>query len=120
MSTGLAVGPSDTDFLASLLTSNREAAATQERIRRILPAAPNTQEQAGIGSALIEDLFLRHVHLKRCNTIGALSESMGLAYPIVERVFRDVRNQRLVEVSGMTGDDYIFALTGAGRTVASE
>src|SRR5580693_2838675 len=120
MSTALSASQQDTDFLASLLASNRQASAAQERIRRFLPTAPNTQEQAGISSALIEDLFLRHVHLKRCNTIGALSESMALAYPIVERVFRDVRNQRMLEVSGMVGDDYVFSLTGAGRTVAAE
>jgi hypothetical protein len=92
----------------------------RDKIRQFLPAVPVTQEQAGIGSALIEDLFLRHVHLKRCNTIGSLSESMALAYPIVERVFREVRSHRLLEVSGMIGDDYIFTLTGAGRTMASD
>jgi hypothetical protein len=121
MSTGFAVGATDPGVLAALLASDRSGThVARDKIRRILPPMPVTQEQAGLSSALIEDLFLRHVHLKRCNTIGALSESMALAYPIVERVFRDVRNQRLVEVSGMTGDDYIFALTGAGRTVASE
>jgi len=121
MSTGLDAGASDSGILASLLASDRTAASVaRDRIRQFLPAAPFTQEQAGIGSSLIEDLFLRHVHLKRCNTIGALSESMALAYPIVERVFREVRNQRLLEVSGMVGDDYIFTLTGAGRAMASE
>jgi hypothetical protein len=92
----------------------------RDKIRRFLPDAPVTQEQAGISAALIEDLFLRHVHLKRCNTIAAVSESMALSYPIAEHIFRDVRNQRLVEVSGMTGDDYIFALTNAGRAMAAE
>jgi|HubBroStandDraft_1064217.scaffolds.fasta_scaffold06384_7 hypothetical protein len=121
MSTGLAADLSDSGVLASLLASNRSGEfVARDKIRRFLPPAPVTQEQAGISSTLIEDLFLRHVHLKRCNTIGALSESMALAYPIVERVFRDVRNQRMLEVSGMVGDDYIFALTGAGRALASE
>ena len=120
MSTGLA-GASDSGVLASLLASDRTGAyVARDKIRRFLPAAPVTVEQAGISSALVEDLFMRHVHLKRCNTIGALSDSMGLAFPIVERVFRDVRNQRLLEVSGMIGDDYVFSLTGAGRTVAAE
>ena len=121
MSTGFAVDASNTGVLASLLASDRTGGhASRDKMRRFLPDTPVTQEQAGISAALIEDLFLRHVHLKRCNTIGAASESMALAYPIVERVFRDVRNQRLLEVSGMTGDDYIFTLTGAGRTMAAE
>jgi hypothetical protein len=115
------MGTSESGVAAPLLASDRNGAyVARGDIRRLLPDAPMTQEQAGISSALIEDLFLRHVHLKRCNTIGALSESMALAYNIVERVFRDVRNQRLLEVSGMVGDDYIFALTSAGRTIAAE
>jgi hypothetical protein len=121
MSTGLTADLSDSGVLASLLASNRSGEfVARDKIRRFLPAVPVTQEQAGISSTLIEDLFLRHVHLKRCNTIGALSESMALAYPIVERVFREVRNQRLLEVSGMVGEDYVFTLTGAGRTIAAE
>jgi len=121
MSTGLVAGASDSGVLASLLASDRSGAyVARDKLRRFLPAAPVTLEQAGISSAMVEDLFMRHVHLKRCNTIGALSESMGLAFPIVERVFRDVRNQRLLEVSGMVGDDYVFSLTGQGRLVASE
>jgi hypothetical protein len=121
MSTAFSAGPSEPAVLAALLASDRNGAhVARDKVRRFLPDAPNTQEQAGISSGMIEDLFLRHVHLKRCNTIGSLSESMCLSYPIVDKVFRDVRNQRLLEVSGMVGDDYIFSLTGAGRTVAAE
>ncbi len=121
MSTGFTAGTPDPGVLATLLASDRNGEYVgRDRIRRFVPDAPNTQEQSGLSSALIEDLFLRHVHLKRCNTIGAASESMALAYPIVDKVFRDVRNQRLLEVSGMIGDDYIFNLTNAGRTVAAE
>ncbi|MGD0362427.1 MAG: AAA family ATPase [Bryobacteraceae bacterium] len=121
MSTGFTAGQLESGAAPPLLASDRSGAyVTRDKIRRFVPPAPHTQEQAGISSALIEDLFLRHVHLKRCNTIGALSESMALSYPIVERVFRDVRNQRMLEVSGMVGDDYVFSLTGAGRTMAAE
>jgi hypothetical protein len=121
MSTAFATGAPEPGVLASLLASDRNGGyVARDKIRRFLPDAPVTQEQAGISAALIEDLFLRHVHLKRCNTIAAVSESMALSYPIAEHIFRDVRNQRLVEVSGMTGDDYIFALTNAGRAMAAE
>jgi hypothetical protein len=87
---------------------------------RFVPPLPASQEEADLPSTLIEDLFLRHVHLKRCNTIGIVSQSMALAYPIVEKVFRDFRQQRLLEVTGMAADDYVFTLTGAGRSVAAE
>ena len=122
MSTGFASGSADSPPMAPFTLPSDQKAASSERqkIVRSLPKAPQTQEQSGLSSGLIEDLFLRHVHLKRCNTISATSESMALAYPIVERVFRDLRNQRLLEVSGMVGDDYVFSLTGAGRSLASE
>jgi hypothetical protein len=95
-------------------------AAGPHGLMRFMPPVPYSQEQAGIPLTLIEDLFLRHVHLKRCNTISALARSMALAPPIVDRVFRDLRQQRLLEVSGMCGDDYIFTLTGAGRSMAAD
>jgi hypothetical protein len=68
--------------------------------------------------ALIEDLFLRHVFMKRCSTLDLLSRSMGLSYAVVEKVFRDLRSQRVLDVTGMVGDDYNFTLTTAGRTMA--
>src|SRR5579871_3030623 len=121
MSTAFGMGSSGDEIPAPLLVSDRNGGyVPREAIRRFLPDAPVTQEQAGISSALIEDLFLRHVHLKRCNTIGAVAESMALAYPIAEHVFRDLRHQRMLEVSGMVGDDYVFSLTGAGRNLAAE
>jgi len=121
MTSEMTTGATDSGVLSSLLAANRTGDfVARDKIRRFLPAAPVNQEQSGIGSALIEDLFLRHVHLKRCNTISSLSESMALSYPIVERVFREVRAQRLLEVSGMVADDYIFSLTGAGRIMAAD
>jgi energy-coupling factor transporter ATP-binding protein EcfA2 len=77
------------------------------------------QEQLGTPLAIVEDLFLRHVYLRRRNTIGSLSESMALAYSIVERVFDEARSQRLLEISAMVGDDYVFSLTMEGRAAAS-
>ncbi|MFN7994339.1 MAG: AAA family ATPase [Bryobacteraceae bacterium] len=85
-----------------------------------VPKVPHSQELSGIAGTVIEDLFLRHVFLKRCNSIGSVAASTSLSYPIIERVFRDLRQQRLIEVTGMIGDDYVFTLTGAGRTTASE
>ncbi|MGA2590715.1 MAG: AAA family ATPase [Bryobacteraceae bacterium] len=116
-----ASGNPDPGFIASFpLPAGRTEAAPPRKLPRYLPKTPGTQELTGLPSTMIEDLFLRHVHLKRCNTIGSLSESMALAYPVVEKVFRELRTHRLLEVSGMTGDDYIFALTGAGRSAATE
>ena len=122
MSTGFTAGAADSQMAAhfSLPSDDRAAAGEREKITKFIPKIPATLEATGLSSGLVEDLFLRHVHLKRCNTIGATSESMALAYPIVERIFRELRHQRMLEVSGMIGDDYIYSLTTAGRTVAAE
>jgi len=120
MSAGFAVDTNNSSVLAALLASGGNNDSVERPKVPGIPELPLTQEQSGISGALIEDLFLRHVYLKRCNTIGSLSESMALAFPIVERVFREVRSQRLLEVSGMIGDDYVFSLTGAGRAAAAE
>ncbi len=122
MSTGFAVSASAPGVMAGmpLPPDGQKPPAGSDAAARHMPAMPMRLEDAGISSTLVEDLFLRHVHLKRCNSIGAASESMALAYPIVERVFRDLRTQHLLEVSGMIGDDYVFSLTSAGRTMAAD
>jgi len=120
MSTTFSAGSHEPVSIGPFLSTPDQTGAARAQVMRFLPKVPATQEQAGISTALIEDLFLRHVHLKRCNTLNSLSESMALSYPIVERVFRELRAQRLLDVSGMVGDDYVFALTSAGRTMAAE
>lgn len=98
----------------------RQTSAAPPASTSYRPQVPFSMEETGISRTLVEDLFLRHAHLKRCNTIELISQSMALPYPIVSGVFRDLRQQRLLEVSGMLGDDYVFALTGAGRAMAAE
>jgi hypothetical protein len=119
----LAVAPAWEADAASALTvadTPPPASLPLARSRPLLPPEPQTQEETGIALTLIEDLFLRHVFLKRCNTIGLTSISMALSQSVVDRVFRDLRQQRLLEVTGMASDDYVFVLTGAGRAIAAE
>ena len=43
-----------------------------------------------------------------------------LSVPIVDIVFRHMRQQQLVEVKGMMGNDYNFVLSQAGKPLAAE
>jgi hypothetical protein len=52
--------------------------------------------------------------------IGELSRAMRLPDGVVTAVFRHCKNQRLIEVVGMSGNDFNFSLTAAGRILASD
>ena len=84
------------------------------------PETPQTIEQLGISQALVTDLMLRRLLLEGYSSLWALSERLKLSIPILEAVFRHMRQQQLVEVKGMIGNDYSFALSAAGRTLAGE
>jgi len=58
--------------------------------------------------------------LEGTSNLAGLSEKLKLSYPVVDHLFRSMRQQHLVEVKGMMGNDYWITLSGAGRSLASE
>jgi hypothetical protein len=52
-------------------------------------------------------------------TLALLNETLKLSFPLLETLFHQFRNQQLLEVKGMTGNDYSFSLTASGRTQAA-
>src|SRR6185295_6011530 len=48
------------------------------------------------------------------------SRSLRLSIPIIDLAFKHMRSQQLVEIKGMTGNDYNFTLSGAGKQLAGE
>lgn len=84
------------------------------------PAMPQTLDDLGISHSLVMDLMLRRLLLEGSCTLGSLSTKLKLSIPVVDIVFRHLRQQQYVEVKGMVGNDYHFALSAAGRTLASE
>jgi predicted ATPase with chaperone activity len=49
-----------------------------------------------------------------------LSRAIRISLPIVDLVFKHMRSQQLVEIKGMSGNDYQFTLSAAGKQLASE
>jgi len=49
-----------------------------------------------------------------------LSRSIRVSLPVVDLVFKHMRQQQLVEIKGMSGNDYQFVLSGAGKQLAGE
>ena len=84
------------------------------------PAVPQTLEELAIAQTLVLDLMLRRLLLDGYSSLTALAERLKLSIPVISAVFQHMRQQQLLEIKGMIGNDYTFSLSGAGRALASE
>lgn len=84
------------------------------------PAVPQTFEALGLSQTLVLDLVLRRLLLEGFTTLHKLSESLRLSFAILNIVFQHMRQQQLVEIKGMVGNDYQFTLSGSGKLLAAE
>jgi hypothetical protein len=84
------------------------------------PAIPTSFEELGISQTIVLDLVLRRMLLEGYSNLQTLSKNLRLSLPIVDAVFRHMRQQQLVEIKGMVGNDYNFVLSQAGKTLAAE
>ena len=96
------------------------APARPSTVPRFAPAPPQTIEDLGIAQTLVLDLMLRRLLLEGYCTLASLSEKLKLSVPVLDVVFRHMRNQQMIEIKGMVGNDYNFSLSGAGKQIASE
>ena len=76
-------------------------------------------EDLGIPRAMVMDLVLRFLWLHGAGTLRSLNDNLKVSFPILETLFHQFRQQQLLEVKGMLGNDYSFTLTSAGRALAS-
>jgi hypothetical protein len=83
------------------------------------PIIPDRVEDLGIPRSVVDDLILRYLWLRGSGTLAALHETLRLSFPVLETLFHHFRQQQLLEIKGMIGNDYSFSLTGAGRSLAS-
>ena len=84
------------------------------------PPIPNNFTDLGISDTLVMDLMLRRLLLEGYSNLQTLSRNLRLSLPIIDQIFRHMRQQQLVEVKGMVGNDYTFSLSQAGKSLASE
>ena len=84
------------------------------------PTTPQTFEELGISQTLVLDLVLRRMLLEGFSNLQNLGNKLKLSMPILSQVFQHMRQQQLVEVKGMQGNDYHFSLSQAGKQLASE
>ncbi len=84
------------------------------------PKTPQTLEDLGISQSLVLDLILRRTMIEGFSTMNSLSAALRMSIPIIEIGFRQLRQQQLIEVKGMIGNDYQFILTSSGKQLASD
>jgi hypothetical protein len=81
---------------------------------------PNRLADLRIPKSVVVDLILRHLHLDGMTSLEVTSKTIRISIPILDLLFRELRQQHLVEVKGAVGEDYAFILTNAGRDLATE
>jgi len=88
-------------------------------VEHVRPVIPDRLEDLGIPQSLVCDLILRFLWLHGTGTLAALHDTLKLSFPILETLFHQFRQQHLLEVKGMLGNDYSFTLTNSGRDLAA-
>jgi hypothetical protein len=83
------------------------------------PTMPDKVDDLGIPRSMVSDLILRYVWLHGSANLAALNKSLKLSFPVLETMFHQFRQQQLLEVKGMIGNDYSFMLTTQGRALAA-
>ncbi|HEY2013321.1 MAG TPA: AAA family ATPase [Bryobacteraceae bacterium] len=83
------------------------------------PRIPDRVEGLGIRPALVNDLVLRYLWLHGSASLASLHQTLKLSYLLLETLFHQFRQQQLLEVKGMVGNDYTFTLSNAGRIMAT-
>ena len=94
-------------------------AATPAIRRDSWPVIPDRLQDLGIPRSMVTDLILRHLWLHGAGTLATLNTALKLSFPVLETLFHQFRQQQLLEVKGMLGNDYSFTLTSTGRALAA-
>lgn len=84
------------------------------------PPVPRDLEGLDLPVGLVTDLMLRRLSVESTSSLQNLSSILKLPVPVVHAVFTSLRQQQLVEVKGMVGNDYRISLSGSGRAAAAE
>jgi predicted ATPase with chaperone activity len=96
-----------------------QATLENDELQSARPTIPDRVEDLGIPRAMVGDLFLRYLWLHGSGTLEALHQKLMLSFPVLESMFHQFRQQQLLEVKGMVGNDYSFSLTSSGRALAN-
>lgn len=83
------------------------------------PKPPESLAKLKIPQALLADLVLRRLYLDRRSSLSALSQSLKISVPVLQNILQWMREQQVVQVTGMQGNDYFFTLTETGHELSA-
>ena len=69
---------------------------------------------------MVLDLVLRRLLLEGYSNLQSLSATLKVSLPVLNIVFTHMRQQQMVEIKGMLGNDYHFTLSQGGKMLAAE
>ena len=85
-----------------------------------VPQAPHDADSLDIPWALVVDLVARRLNLDGLATLTTLHRELKLPPPVLEAVFRHLQQDKLVEIRGTDGQNFMLGLTSAGHRFATE
>ncbi|MEO8025024.1 MAG: ATP-binding protein, partial [Bryobacteraceae bacterium] len=89
----------------------------------VVPPLPETLEETGLSSALLEQLLLKHLYYRGEILGRELAASVGLKFSLLENIVEMFKRQHLIGVKrslGIGNMSSVFALTESGRNLARE
>jgi hypothetical protein len=87
--------------------------------QRDWPAVPSTVADLEVPRAVISDLFLRSLWQHGSATLSLLQKTLKLPFAVLETFFQQFRQQQVLDVTKVMGNDSSFLLTAAGRALAA-
>jgi len=85
-----------------------------------IPQAPHDRESLDIPWSLVVDLAARRINLDGVSTLVSLHQELKLPPPVLEAVFRHLQQEKLVEIRGTDGQNFLLSLTSAGHKFATD
>lgn len=84
------------------------------------PVAPQTIEEMGVPRSMVVDLFLRFTREHSIVNLSSVRRALKLSYAVTDAIFRELRQQQLLDIRGTSGNDYQFSLTRAAQELTMD
>lgn len=81
---------------------------------------PHRVHDLEIRESMVMELFLKHAMQQGTCSMRSLAHTMKVSLELLEQLFHKMKQQQMIEVRGMQGDDYVFNLSQAGKNAAAE
>jgi len=81
---------------------------------------PRSISEVGLRQAILEDLALKTLYLSGPFSVYGLAEHIRLSFEVANALFLRLREQQLCQVTGMSSNIPMIAITSAGRNRALE